>query len=153
VLIVEKDGGVYSCDHFVDSSHRIGSIFTDELGALACSPVQLRFGEAKRNSLPAGCLACRWLALCSGGCPKDRYASGSEAGKNHLCEGLRQFFSYTEPAFNLIRHFAGKGMNPGEIGTQFLLMMQSKWNGVTRNDPCPCGSGRKAKNCCWSKKP
>jgi len=23
---------------------------------------------------------------------------------------------------------------------------------VSRNDPCPCGSGKKYKSCCWSKK-
>ncbi|MDR3543500.1 MAG: SEC-C metal-binding domain-containing protein, partial [Desulfosporosinus sp.] len=26
------------------------------------------------------------------------------------------------------------------------------WQGVGRNDLCPCGSGRKAKHCCWSKR-
>lgn len=28
-----------------------------------------------------------------------------------------------------------------------------RWQGVGRNDPCPCGSGKKAKHCCWPLRP
>jgi uncharacterized protein len=154
VLIVEQDGGVYSCDHFVNPGHRIGDINSSHLGTLADLPVQRRFGEDKRDRACAQCRSCPWLAVCNGGCPKDRFAlpEEGEQGLNHLCPGLRHFFSYIEPAVKLIRSLSAKGLAPDAIMDQLRTMMQSKWKGVGRNDPCPCGSGRKAKNCCWSKR-
>ena len=154
VLILEKDGGVYSCDHFVNSAHRIGDINTSHLGALADLPVQRRFGEDKRAKLCATCRSCPWLSVCNGGCPKDRFALSDDGGPdlNCLCPGLQHFFSYIEPAAKIINFFTKKGLAPDAIMAQLRLMMRSKWQGVGRNDPCPCGSGRKAKNCCWSKR-
>ena len=151
-LILEKDGGVYSCDHFVTPAHRIGDINLTHLGKLADLPVQLRFGEDKRTGLPPECHSCPWLALCNGGCPKDRFllSETGEPGLNHLCAGLRSFFSYTEPAVKLINQFSQNGLEPQAVMNQLRTMMQAKWKGVGRNDPCPCGSGRKAKNCCWA---
>ena len=154
-LILEKDGGVYACDHFVNPDHRIGDIGSSHLGELADSPVQRRFGEDKRDGLCAQCRACPWLSACNGGCPKDRFAlaDDGEPGLNYLCEGLRSFFSYIQPAVKIINLFAKKGLAPDAIMFELRAMMKSKWKGVGRNDPCPCGSGRKAKNCCWSKRP
>ncbi|MDR0314217.1 MAG: anaerobic sulfatase maturase [Treponema sp.] len=153
-LIVEQDGGVYSCDHFVNVTHRIGDISSSHLGTLADLPVQRRFGEDKQDELCAQCRSCPWLAVCNGGCPKDRFAlsEDGEPGLNHLCAGLKHFFSYIEPAVKIIRSLSAKGLVPDAIMAQLRTMMQSKWKGVGRNDPCPCGSGRKAKNCCWSKR-
>ena len=154
-LIVERDGGVYSCDHYVDEAHHIGDIGVSLLGELADSPAQLRFGEAKRSGLPGRCLSCAWLALCNGGCPKDRFAlsEDGEPGLNHLCRGLSRFFSYAEPAAKLIALLTEKGYTPEAIMGELRAYMRSRWKGVSRNDPCPCGSGRKAKNCCWERRP
>ena len=154
-LIVEKDGSVYSCDHFVNSDHLIGNINSSHLGELAALPVQIRFGEDKRGKLTAQCRSCKWLGVCNGGCPKDRFAISkeNEPGQNYLCDGLMQFFSYIEPAFKIINSLARNGLAPIEIMSRLRTMMQAKWKGVGRNDPCPCGSGLKAKNCCWSKRP
>ena len=154
VLVLEKDGSVYSCDHFVSPSHLIGNINLSHLGGLADLPVQRQFGKDKRDKLNAKCRSCRWLSVCNGGCPKDRFLL-SESGKpdlNYLCTGLERFFSYIEPAVKIINLLAGKGLSPDEIMIRLRAMMHAKWEGVGRNDPCPCGSGRKAKNCCWSKR-
>ena len=148
-IIVEQDGGVYSCDHFVNAAHRLGDINLSHLGALVDSPEQRRFGEAKRDTLNAQCRACQWLPVCGGGCPKDRFALPD---LNYLCAGLRRFFSYAEPAVQLIRPLMARGIGANAIMSHLRAMLQSKWKGVGRNDPCPCGSGRKAKNCCWSKR-
>ena len=40
-----------------------------------------------------------------------------------------------------------------QILDRFRREEMEKWKNVGRNDPCPCGSGKKAKNCCWSKRP
>ncbi len=155
VLIVERDGGVYSCDHYVRDEYRIGDINAARLGDLADSPAQRRFGEDKRTGLPAQCRRCPWLAACNGGCPKDRFAQSEdgEPGLNHLCEGLRHFFSYARPAADLVAALGKRGLTPEAIMADLRDRLSALWKGVSRNDPCPCGSGRKAKHCCWAKRP
>ena len=154
-LIVERDGGVYSCDHYVFPDYRLGDIDTTPLRDLADSPRQIRFGEDKRASLPARCRSCPSLALCNGGCPKDRFAisEDGEPGLNHLCDGFRRFFSYAQPALGLVNSLAKRGQTPKAIMASLHSRLAALWKGVGRNDPCPCGSGRKAKHCCWSKRP
>jgi len=95
-LIVEVDGGVYSCDHFVTPGHRLGDLQTARLGDLANSPAQLRFGEEKRTALPRQCRECAWLTVCNGGCPKDRFmrTEEGEPGLNYLCPGFKRFFAH-----------------------------------------------------------
>lgn len=97
--IVEHNGDVYSCDHFVYPEYRIGNIFEDSLPEMMDSPSQVRFGISKRNSLPEKCLRCEYLRLCNGGCPKHRFnaTERGETGLNALCDGYRQFFSYSSP--------------------------------------------------------
>ena len=155
VLIVERDGGVYSCDHYVTDEYRIGDIKTAHLGDLADLPVQRRFGENKRAGLPARCRRCPWLTACNGGCPKDRFARSEdgEPGLNHLCEGLGHFFSHVRPAADLVAALAGRGLVPEAIMADLRGRLAALWKGIGRNDPCPCGSGRKAKHCCWAKRP
>ena len=154
-LIVERDGGVYSCDHYVFPEYRIGEIGAVNLGDLADSPTQIRFGEGKRSSLPSLCRSCPCLTVCNGGCPKDRFARSEdgEPGLNYLCEGFRRFFSYTQPAVNLVNALAKRGIHPEAIMANLRERLSVLWKGVGRNDPCPCGSGRKAKHCCWTKRP
>jgi uncharacterized protein len=153
-LIVEQDGGVYSCDHFVTPEHRIGAISTSHLGELAELPVQRRFGERKRDALPALCQACEWLPVCGGGCPKDRFllTGESEGGLNYLCAGLRGFFSYAKPAADIVTALSRRGHGPEAIMAHLRAQLTALWKGVGRNDPCPCGSGKKAKACCWEKR-
>jgi uncharacterized protein len=154
-LIVEQDGGVYSCDHFVDPEHRIGSIADSPLGELADSAAQRRFGEAKSGALPAQCLACPWRPVCNGGCPKDRLSPSGDGGPlvNCLCAGLKRFFSHSEKPLKKIARQRMIGARPEAIMSALRQDMRERWRGVGRNDPCPCGSGRKAKHCCWHKRP
>jgi hypothetical protein len=41
-----------------------------------------------------------------------------------------------------------KLLEPGEFSSRPVVPPPAKYPGVTRNDPCPCGSGRKFKKCC-----
>lgn len=170
VLIVEQDGAVYSCDHFVAPEHRIGcigtsssgdvgtsasgGIATSSLGALVDSPIQRRFGDAKRDRLPRQCRDCTWLTICNGGCPKDRFdtAENGGSGLNYLCAGLRKFFAHAEQPLRRIVELRRLGRTPAAIMAELRAESQARWRGIGRNDPCPCGSGRKAKHCCWSKR-
>ncbi|GHU78829.1 anaerobic sulfatase maturase [Clostridia bacterium] len=153
VLVVERDGGVYSCDHFVNPEHRIGGIETSNFSELLDGPVQRCFGLDKRDGLPSQCKLCRWLAVCNGGCPKDRFADNGEPGLNILCGGLRQFFAYAEQPLRQIMSLRRRGFAPEAVMAELRGMALARWKGVGRNDPCPCGSGRKAKHCCWDRRP
>lgn len=154
-LILEHDGGVYSCDHFVTPDYRIGDIDSSHLGMLADMPVQRRFGDDKQARLPSQCRSCPWLAVCNGGCPKDRFASAEngEPGLNYLCRGLRQFFAHAEQPLKQIVQLKKRGLAPNAIMVELRAESLTRWQGIGRNDPCPCGSGRKAKRCCWSQRP
>jgi len=154
-LIVEQDGGVYSCDHFVSPEHRIGDIYSSQLGDLAGLPEQLTFGNNKRDLLPLQCRKCMWHSVCNGGCPKDRFAvsDDGESGLNYLCAGLRKFYSHANPIAEIIMEESREQRSPKEIMSSVYSYQAAKWKNVGRNDHCPCGSGRKAKNCCWSKRP
>jgi uncharacterized protein len=155
VPIVEHDGSVYACDHFVTREHRIGDLETSLLSALVEAPVQHRFGNEKRDRLPAQCKSCQWLMVCNGGCPKDRFAlaEDGEPGLNYLCSGLRWFFAHAEQPLKRAMELKRQGVSPETIMAELRAESLTRWKGIGRNDPCPCGSGRKAKQCCWSLRP
>lgn len=118
--VVEHNGDVYSCDHFVYPKYLIGNIYRDSLAAMMSSPEQTRFGIEKRNSLPRKCLRCESWSLCHGGCPKHRFNS-TEAGQpslNALCEGYRMFFMHSAPAMRKMKDLLMEGKAPA------LIMMQ-----------------------------
>ena len=155
VLIVEHDGKVYSCDHFVTPDNRIGDLETSPLSTLVDLPVQHRFGNDKQTHLPLQCRSCSWLAICNGGCLKDRFAlaENGEHGLNYLCGGFRKFFAHAEQPLKQVIQLRKRGLTPDAIMAELRAESRVRWRGVGRNDPCPCGSGRKAKHCCWSSRP
>ena len=76
-----------------------------------------------------------------------------EPGLNYLCDGLRRFFAHAERP---LRHFIERGrggIRPATIMAELRAESLVRWRGIGRNDPCPCGSGLKAKQCCWSQRP
>jgi uncharacterized protein len=98
-LVVEHDGDVFSCDHFVYPEYKIGNISLTHLGDLAFSAVQEKFGMDKRNSLPTQCQRCDYLKLCWGECPKNRLIRTREGEPelNYLCSGLYAFYKHIDP--------------------------------------------------------
>ncbi|MEW6267619.1 MAG: anaerobic sulfatase maturase [Thermodesulfobacteriota bacterium] len=141
VPVIERNGDFYSCDHFVDQGHRLGNIRETHLAELLESPAQLAFGRAKAETLPHSCRACEVLALCHGGCPKDRFimTPEGEPGLNYLCAGYKRFFTQARPFVAQLAVLRGPPPASPETADR------SK---IGRNDPCPCGSGRKYKKCC-----
>jgi len=150
VPVIEHNGDFYQCDHFVTPEHRLGNIRETPLLELLESPAQLAFGRAKQESLPRYCRECDVLGMCNGGCPKDRIIRTPEGEPclNYLCAGYRLFFSHCRPYTERMAALRWAG-NPPE-----LLMQQLRAEAARalpkagRNDPCPCGSGRKYKKCC-----
>ncbi|WP_434641900.1 anaerobic sulfatase maturase [Klebsiella sp. I138] len=113
-LAMEKNGDIFTCDHYVYPAYQTGNIEQNTLAHLAFSERQQAFGMGKRDTLPKYCLACPYLHLCWGECPKNRLLStpDGEPGLNYLCPGIRAFFNYAQPilvgiATLLKREFTG----------------------------------------------
>ena len=101
-LAIEHDGSVYSCDHFVYPEYKLGDIGSSSLDEMAFSEKQRSFGYDKREGLPATCLICQFVQVCSGECPKNRFlkAPSGGVGLNYLCSGLMKHFRHITPAMN-----------------------------------------------------
>ncbi len=98
--VLEHNGDLYSCDHYVEPKYKLGNIFETHMAEMMASPEQKKFGSDKRDTLTAQCKRCEVLQLCNGGCPKDRFSLSrdGEPGHNYLCQGLELFFKHTRPA-------------------------------------------------------
>ncbi len=153
IVVVEHNGDFYSCDHFVTPEHRIGNIRETPLAEMLESEAQRDFANRKRDSLPQYCRACEVLAWCNGGCPKDRFLStpDGEPGLNYLCEGLKMFFTHARPYLERMAALQKAGLRVDKVSETLRRDTAAVTHAVGRNDPCPCGSGRKYKKCCLGK--
>ncbi len=115
-LVVEHNGDVYACDHFVYPEHLLGNIRSTPLAELYRSPRRRAFGLAKRNALPAECLACRYYFACRGECPKHRFETGADGcRKNSLCAGLMRYFRHAEPYMDHMRDLLARRQPPAWV--------------------------------------
>ncbi|MBR5519840.1 MAG: SPASM domain-containing protein [Clostridia bacterium] len=87
-LVVEADGACYPCDFYVDEAYRLGNLRETSVADLIHSAASQRF-LADGVGCAAECRACRWFALCRGGCRRERF--GGE--KTVYCESYRRFFA------------------------------------------------------------
>ena len=152
VPVVEHNGDFFSCDHFVDMEHRLGNIQEIPLVDLLETPAQRAFGQAKWDTLPHYCQACEVLDMCYGGCPKDRIlrTPDGEPGLNYLCAGFKRFFTHCQPfVAELSVLWRQQSLERQMPVVQAKGVQANPKTG--RNDPCPCGSGKKYKKCCLRK--
>ena len=98
-VVLEHDGRIYSCDHYVYPEYEIGNIREKSLGEMVFSIRQLEFGLDKYNSLPKECRSCRYLKLCGGECPRTRilHTREGEGNLSYLCKGWKMFFDHVAP--------------------------------------------------------
>jgi uncharacterized protein len=103
-LIVEHNGDVYSCDHFMVPEYRLGNVLAGDLRAMVNSEKQTAFGAGKETSLPGACRDCEFLFACRGGCLKHRFATSlaGEPDGNHLCAGTKKFLRHASGALNVM---------------------------------------------------
>lgn len=103
--VMEFNGDVYACDHFVFPEYRLGNIHTSSLVEMLYSDRQQAFGEKKLSSVTAQCRRCEYLFACNGECPKNRfaYSDDGEPGQNYLCSGYRRYFSHVAPYMDFMR--------------------------------------------------
>ena len=118
-LALEYNGDLFSCDHFVDPSHKLGNISNVPLAALVGSPQQRKFGSDKRDTIPPCCRACGVRFVCNGGCPKDRILTtpDGEVGLNYLCEGYKAFFTHIYRPMALMADLLRQRRSPAGIMT------------------------------------
>lgn len=115
--VIEFNGDVYSCDHFVFPEYKLGNISHQTLHEMMSSPQQVRFGADKRNTLPQQCRDCRFLFACNGECPKNRFATSAdgESGLNYLCDGYRRFFEHVAPYMDFMKNELANERPPANI--------------------------------------
>lgn len=115
-LVMEFDGSVYSCDHFVYPDHYLGNISNKSLISMIVSERQQEFADKSRK-LPGKCLKCRYLFACNGECPKNRISvtECGEPGLNYLCEGYHRFFAHSERAMRFMRNEYVNNRPPSNI--------------------------------------
>ena len=164
-LAIEHNGDLYSCDHFVTPDYHVGNIAENTIQEMVDSTFQRKFGTDKRDTLPEYCRSCEVKFVCNGGCPKNRFIKTptGEDGLNYLCAGYKQFFNHIDepmklmaaalqagrPANSIMPILRQRRQEKAQVHTPIVAQTSQK---IGRNSPCPCGSGRKYKQCCLNKK-
>lgn len=103
--VMEFNGDVYACDHYVFPEFKLGNIYQQTLVEMMYSERQMEFGQMKQKSLPSQCRACEFLFACNGECPKNRFATtaSGEPGLNYLCKGYHRFFKHVAPYMDYMK--------------------------------------------------
>lgn len=148
--VLEFNGDLYACDHFVYKQWLLGNILQTPLTDLLTGDKLSQFAQLKQ--LPAACRQCPYAPLCNGGCPKHHIPIGTDPARvNYFCEGYKMFFREAlDDLREMARHFA-QGRTPplrGAKPQERPSPTAAPSHRPGRNDPCPCGSGRKYKSCC-----
>lgn len=116
-LVIEHNGDVYSCDHFVYPENKLGNIMNRALGSLVDSTQQRRFGSAKSTALPSDCRQCDVRFACNGECPKHRFTTtaAGEYGLNYLCAGYKHFFRHIDPYMKFMANELNQNGAPARV--------------------------------------
>ncbi len=151
-LALEHNGDLYSCDHFVEPKYLLGNITKKHMIELVASDQQRQFGLNKRDSLPRYCRECEVRFACHGECPKNRFIEtpDDEPGLNYLCAGYKAFFHHVDKPMRIMAELLRRDRAPAEVMLVLAAeeaQLQKAYAKAGRNDPCPCGSGRKFKHC------
>lgn len=103
--VMEFNGDVYSCDHFVFPEYKLGNIYNKPIASMMYSEKQLKFGADKFDKLPRQCKECNVLFACNGECPKNRFTKDKygDDGLNYLCEGFYKFFNHVAPYMDFMK--------------------------------------------------
>jgi len=153
---MEHNGDLYSCDHFVYEDFKLGNIMKSSLKDMVKSEQQQKFGRDKRDRLPRYCYDCDYRFTCHGECPKNRISltPDGDPGLNFLCPAYKKFFSHVHPYMQFMTDELKAKRAPANVMQWVQRLDRQKQQKETpktivgRNDPCPCGSGKKYKNCC-----
>lgn len=103
--IMEYNGDVYSCDHFVYPEHMLGNLRHKTITEMMYSDKQRQFAKMKTEMLPKQCHECDFLFACHGECPKNRFVKDhyGNPGLNYLCKGYHMFFQHVKPYMDFMK--------------------------------------------------
>ena len=115
--VMEHNGDVFACDHFVFPEYRLGNIHTHTLTEMMYGRQAQAFGRAKLAGLPQQCRECLYLFACHGECPKNRFATTPDGrpGLNYLCPGYHRFFSHAAPYMDFMAQELAEGRAPANV--------------------------------------
>ena len=121
--VMEFNGDVYSCDHFVYPEHLLGNLHTKTITEMMYSDQQNKFAKMKKQMLPQQCKECKFLFACHGECPKNRFLNDKYGnyGLNYLCKGYRQFFEHVEPYMNFMKRELENHRAPANVMKQIFV--------------------------------
>ncbi|MGC9396277.1 MAG: anaerobic sulfatase maturase, partial [Anaerolineae bacterium] len=151
-LAMEHNGDLYACDHFVEPRYKLGNIMETSLAEMIASEAQRKFGQDKRDTLPQQCRDCEVRFICNGGCPKNRILAtpDGEPGLNYLCAGYKAFFTHIDHPMKMMVEELRQQRAPANVMYRLAreeAELAACFAQAKRNDPCPCGSGKKFKHC------
>ena len=151
-LAMEHNGDLYACDHFVEPDYKLGNIMETPIIEMVASEEQRKFGLAKRDTLPQQCRNCEVRFICNGACPKNRIlvTPDGEPGLNYLCAGYKAFFHHIDRPMQMMVEELRHRRAPANVMQRLAqeeAALEAKFANANRNDPCPCGSGKKFKHC------
>ena len=103
--VMEFNGDVYACDHFVFPEYKLGNIQTKTLTEMMYSPVQQKFGTDKEDKLPTQCKGMRISFRLPWRVPENRFlhTPNGEPGLNYLCKGYKKFFKHVAPYMDFMK--------------------------------------------------
>lgn len=125
-MVIEQNGDIYSCDHYVYNDHKIGNVVTDKLSKVHGSKKQNKFGRNKAN-LSSMCTDCLYVVACNGGCPKHRLVSDENgAPHNVLCPGYKKIFSHIDAYMQYMAKEIRQGRSAASIMNVADLIIQER---------------------------
>ena len=103
--VMEHNGDVYSCDHFVFPEYKLGNIREQSLIDMLYGEKLQAFSRLKHTSLPRQCKECDMEFACHGECPKNRFEKDKygEPGLNYLCQGYYQYYTHVAPYMDFMK--------------------------------------------------
>ena len=103
--VMEHNGDVYSCDHFVFPEYKLGNIRDHSLIYMLYGEQQQEFSRLKHSSLPRQCKECDMEFACHGECPKNRFMKDQygDSGLNYLCPGYYHYYQHVAPYMDYMK--------------------------------------------------
>ena len=103
--VMEHNGDVYSCDHFVFPEYKLGNICDHSLIDMLYGEQQQEFSRLKHSSLPRQCKECDMEFACHGECPKNRFMKDKygDSGLNYLCPGYYHYYQHVAPYMDYMK--------------------------------------------------
>jgi uncharacterized protein len=142
-ITVEYNGDLYPCDFYVHPDWRLGNALEEPLADILNRPERAAF-IAQKRPFPHACRSCEWSLICKGGCFRNRTAlPGGGSKPDYFCQSYKPLMSHADERFRRLRDTVLRRH-------RYLNALAPPAGAAApgRNDPCPCGSGRKHKHCC-----